>query len=70
MAESHPDAGLSKQDYYRQARHEVNQEFDKRIENKSFFDSKKSIEAEREQALKKVHDDHWGSRGVGGGFCD
>jgi hypothetical protein len=69
MAESHPELGLSKQDFYRMSKHEVNQEFDKKLANKSFFDSKKSIEADREKALKGVHDQYWGGGG-GGGFCD
>lgn len=69
MSEYHED-GLTKPERYNIDRHQVNQEFDKKLENKSFFTSKKSIQEEREAALKKVHDDHWGSRGVGGGFCD
>lgn len=35
----------------------------------NYNDYKKSIEADRERALKRVHDEHWGG-GVGGGFCD
>lgn len=67
MAECHPDSGLTKQDYYRMARNDVDREFDKRIAKKGFFESTKSIEAEREKALKKVHDEHWGGgRGYGG----
>lgn len=66
MSEFH-DTGLSKQDNYRIARHHVNSDFDKRLEKKSMFESKRDIETEREQELKKVHDQYWGG-GRGGGF--
>ena len=53
MSEYH-DTGLTKQENYRIARHQVDSDFDKRLSQKSFFESKRDIEAEREKALKKV----------------
>lgn len=64
-----PDSGLTKQDYYRQAKHQVNADHDQQLKNKSWFTSKSSIESSRKQALKQVNEDYWGGRGYGG-FCE
>lgn len=70
MSEYH-DTGLTKQENYRIARHQVDSDFDKRLSKKSFFESKREIEAEREEALKKVHNQFWSSgRGHGGCFSE
>lgn len=63
------DSGLTKPERYSMSRNQVNQDFDKKIENKSFFTSKTSIQEEREIALKKVYDQYWGSGNRGGSFC-
>lgn len=65
MAEFHPELGLSKNHYYQQAKHEVNLKFDKKLKNKSFFTSERSIEDEREKELKKVNERFYGRSGGG-----
>lgn len=66
MSEFH-DTGMTKQEHYSMDRHRVNQEFDAKLKNKSFFTSARSIQEEREQALKSVDDSYYGGRG--GGFA-
>ncbi len=68
--ESHPDCDWNNDDYYRNERHQVNKEFDKKLQDRSIFTSKKSIEEERKKALSKVHDDYYPSNGYGGHFLD
>lgn len=68
--ESHPDCDWNAGDYYRNERNQVNKEFDEKLEKRSIFTSKKSIEREREAALKKVHDFHYPSTGYGGCFSE
>ncbi len=66
MAEFHPDAGLSKHDYYRLAKQRVNSKFDNQLREKSIFTSIKSIEQERAKELEKVEIEYFGRRS--GGF--
>lgn len=68
MAEWHDD-GSTLQENYARAKHQVNQDFDKRLANKSFFTSKSSIEADRKSALSKVETDFYGER-RGGCFSE
>lgn len=65
MSECHPEAGLSKEDYYRLAQNQVNAEFDQKLARKSIFTSKSSIEDERKQALNNVKSRFGGNRGGG-----
>lgn len=60
------DTGLSKSDYYRMAVHEVNAEYDRKQEKRSFLSSKSSIEQDREKALKAVKDRFYSGGGGGG----
>lgn len=65
MSEVH-DTGLTKQERYAIKKHQINQDFDKKLANKSFFTSKQSIEDDRESALKALDHSFYGGNGRGG----
>lgn len=71
MAEFHEVMiGRSKSENYRDARKQVNHEYDNKLKNKSFFKSVSSIEAERQIALQKVEESFYGKRTRGGGMIE
>lgn len=61
MSEYH-DTGLTREESYAIARRGVNQEYDKRLANKGFFTSRRSIEEERQEALRKTETAFFGER--------
>jgi hypothetical protein len=69
MSEYHED-GLTKPERYSMACRQINSDFDKKLNNKSIFTSKSSIQEERQRELKKAHDQIWSTGRSGGGFCD
>lgn len=68
MAEYH-DTGLTREEHYAIAKHQVNQKFDQQLANKGFFTSKRSIEEDRKKALRKTETDFFGER-RGGCFSE
>lgn len=67
MSEFH-DNGMTKQENYVIAKRWVNQEFDRQLEKKPFFVSKRSIQDARKTALDQVEACFYGNR-AGGGFA-
>lgn len=67
MAEWH-DNGYTKEQNYANAKRQVNQKFDTKLSNKSFFTSKRSIEEDRKAALSEVESNYYGNQ-RGGGFA-
>lgn len=66
MSEFHGD--ISKEDLYRIEQHHINNEYDKKLKSKSWFDSKDQINKERDQALNQNKTRFYGSGG--GGFVE
>lgn len=60
--------GISKEELYRIEQHHINNEYDKKLKNKSWFDSKDQINKERDQAHSKNRTRFYGSGG--GGFVE
>lgn len=61
MAEWHDD-GLSKQERYAMEKRRIDQSYKNKMENRSFFVSKREIEDDHQIALRKLDSDFYGAR--------